>query len=358
MARTDRKNKNTETLRLLYQEQLFPPGASASVFGSGSPVDTLDRVADFEIGATHQRISTLGQGDGTSLEKQTETNLADAAYRNVHILDDYNITDVASGADPGRAGFMKLSGLVTRRTIQHVFVYDDDRLSRAPRHLLLFMPRRPDPCRCYDASRHLVSGTNGKVDSATNLHFSRTEEAAGLAHPAALGGAITMHDVHCHQPHRIKSSDSAAPTEVPRRLATSGSHRCRAFESRPETAHPFGGGLGLFRFPITPHASAEGGMPMANKNQGRHGPQKKLEPHRFEPRNAAPDRTEEFPEPVVSDDTASEMTLADIAEVADKSLVMDTGWYDSKGWNVRVVVLGGAPARHRRTWFQGRMGGK
>ena len=110
------------------------------------------------VGATYQRLSTPGQEDGTSLEKQSEVNLANAARRHVRIPDEYNITDIASGADPGRAGLVKLSRLVEGRFVQHVFVHDADRLARDPWHLVGFVRL----CKENDVLLHFADGEVGQ----------------------------------------------------------------------------------------------------------------------------------------------------------------------------------------------------
>ena len=123
MAKKTLKNSETEKLSLQYlEEAVGPPGGW-----------------DGPVGATYQRLSTPGQEEGTSLEKQCEVNLFNADKKGVRIPDDYNITDIASGADPGRLGYLKLCGLVKARAIQHVFVHDPDRLARDPWYLLGFL---------------------------------------------------------------------------------------------------------------------------------------------------------------------------------------------------------------------------
>ena len=107
---------------------------------------------------------------------------------------------------------------------------------------------------------------------------------------------------------------------------------------------------------------------MGKRKEGRERPEKRAEPREIDPSDAAPDQAEEFPRMVVSDDTASapsdgipgtvpsgESVSSEPTENTAGDVVMDTGWYDHRGWNVRVVVLGGAPNRHRRRWFQGRV---
>ena len=121
-------------------------------------------------------------------------------------------------------------------------------------------------------------------------------------------------------------------------------------------------------YPIPTDAGGEGGMPMGKREEGRENPEKRAEPREIEPSDAAPDQAEEFPRMVVFDDTASAPSdgiagtvlsgKADASEPLENTaddVVMDTGWYDHRGWNVRVVVLGGVPNRNRRRWFQRRL---
>ena len=113
---------------------LYLVGESA---GSEAPLDA--GVTESPIGAAYQRVSTDGHEFGTSLANQTERNIASAASEGVHIPDEYNITDIGSGADPGRLGFQQLCSLVQARRVQHVFVWDADRLARDPLLLLTFV---------------------------------------------------------------------------------------------------------------------------------------------------------------------------------------------------------------------------
>ena len=143
-----------------------PAPSEGDLFGLGDSFGepTLPVDGDLEIGAAYQRISTPGQEDGTSLEKQSEINLANAARMKVHIPEEYNITEIASGADPGRPGFLKMSRLVSSRLIKNVFVHDADRLARDPWHLLTFVRL----CKENNVRIHFADGEVGRsiIDEA------------------------------------------------------------------------------------------------------------------------------------------------------------------------------------------------
>ena len=134
---------------------IFPPagfgGGPASLYaddsGSGPGLP--------EIGAAYIRVSTPGQEEGTSLGKQREGVLDDAARCGVSIPPEYLIEETWSGADFGRLGMQVLSSLVERRLVQHVFLYDTDRLARDPFNLLQFLRL----CKENGVLVHFADGT-------------------------------------------------------------------------------------------------------------------------------------------------------------------------------------------------------
>ncbi len=182
-----------------------------------------------------------------------------------------------------------------------------------------------------------------------------------------MGGPDRRAVVVGHQPQFVKQSDGAAgagrvccPVPVGcivRRLCKSWRliHRLVVVPS-------------LVCYPVALDADGDGGMPMGKRKEGRERLGKQAEPREIGPSDAAPDQAEEFPRMVVFDDTASvpwdgipggvlsgEADSSEPSENTAGDVVMDTGWYDHRGWNVRVVVLGGPPNRNRRRWFQGRL---
>ena len=108
-----------------------------------------------EAGVSYQRVSTPGQEDGTSLETQVEGNFRMAASLGVRIAPEHSITEVWSGADPSRPGIEKVRRLVGDGLVQHVFVYDTDRLARDPWHTVEFIRY----CKDRGVALHFADGT-------------------------------------------------------------------------------------------------------------------------------------------------------------------------------------------------------
>lgn len=108
-----------------------------------------------EFGATHERVSTPDQEDGTSLGFQREKNLANARAHGVTVKPEHRISEVWSAADPDRPGMRKLWDLVEREEIQHVFAYDPDRLYRDPWHGVRFVRH----CKDHRVVLHFADGT-------------------------------------------------------------------------------------------------------------------------------------------------------------------------------------------------------
>ena len=97
-----RKNKKNETLDCQHEEQptsSTDPGQVAEPPVSDGPLASI--AGDGPIGATNQRVSTLVQEGGRVLATQVESNLVKAVAEGVHTPDEYNITAIAVGADPG-----------------------------------------------------------------------------------------------------------------------------------------------------------------------------------------------------------------------------------------------------------------
>ena len=133
----------------------FPPARSGGGPASLYTHDSGSGHGPPEIGAAYIRVSTPGQEDGTSLAKQREAVLSDAARWRVSIPPAYLIEETWSGADFGRLGMQVLSSLVERRLVQHVFLYDTDRLARDPLHLLQFLRL----CKENGVLVHFADGT-------------------------------------------------------------------------------------------------------------------------------------------------------------------------------------------------------
>ena len=107
-------------------------------------------------GVSYCRVSTPGQEEGTSLDTQLEGNLSLAASLGVPVAPDHIITEVWSAADPYRPGFVKVRRLVGDGVVQHVFVYDTDRLGRDPWHIVEFIRY----CKERGVALHFADGTN------------------------------------------------------------------------------------------------------------------------------------------------------------------------------------------------------
>ena len=108
-----------------------------------------------EFGVSYTRISTPGQEDGTSLETQIESNGRTAASVGVTVLPEHVITEVWSGADPGRPGIGAVRRFISSGVVQHVFVSTTDRLARDPWHVVEFIRF----CKDHRATLHFADGT-------------------------------------------------------------------------------------------------------------------------------------------------------------------------------------------------------
>ena len=160
MAKRIRQTTDKEMLEVNYQEE--PVGQPADPREGVSDAFEMDAAFSSDrrlLGAAYQRLSTSGQEAGSSLDKQSENSLAKAAAKGVHIPADYNITDIESGADPGRAGMRKLRRLVRLELIGHVFANDSDRLARDPWDTLKFVRL----CKEHDVFIHLADGDVGRT---------------------------------------------------------------------------------------------------------------------------------------------------------------------------------------------------
>ena len=104
---------------------------------------------------------------------------------------------------------------------------------------------------------------------------------------------------------------------------------------------------------------------MIEQKTGRVRPVRKTEPREIGPYAATPDQAEVKPEPVVFNDTGIDLERQIAADSLDATpdsgsgpggnggnVLTETGWYDHEGWEVQVIVLGGAPCPYRRRWFQ------
>lgn len=89
---------------------------------------------------------------------------------------------------------------------------------------------------------------------------------------------------------------------------------------------------------------------MDRKRSGRKRPGEKIEPRVINPSTAAPDLAERELESVIRDVNAEAFGMSSVDVHGD--VVLDTGWYVDDGVEARVVVLGGAPDPHRRTWLE------
>ena len=115
-----------------------------------------DRDSDAtEQGLSYQRVSTPGQEDGTSLFLQRQANLAGAAILNVMVQPHRIIDEVWSGADPERPGYQTAWNMIVNGEVQHVFIYDTDRLARDPWHVLQFIRH----CKDHGVILHFADGT-------------------------------------------------------------------------------------------------------------------------------------------------------------------------------------------------------
>ena len=121
----------------------------------GEESGAADRSVAKEYGATHERVSTPDQEDGTSLTFQREKNLANADAHGVTVKPEHRISEVWSAADPDRPGMLKLWDLVERREIQHIFAYEPDRLYRDPWHGVRFVRH----CKDHGVILHFADGT-------------------------------------------------------------------------------------------------------------------------------------------------------------------------------------------------------
>ena len=134
---------------------IFPPCGSRRDPASPAANDSGFGLGHAEIGAAYIRVSTVGQKDGTSLAKQREAVLESAARCSVRIPPEYLIEETWTGADIGRMGMQLLSSIVERRLVQHVFLFDTDRLARDPLHLLQFLRL----CKDNGVLVHFADGT-------------------------------------------------------------------------------------------------------------------------------------------------------------------------------------------------------
>ena len=133
----------------------FPPAGSGGGPASSAADDSGPGPDHREIGAAYIRVSTPGQEYGTSLEKQREAVLETASRCGVFIPPEYLIEETWSGADFGRLGMQRLSSLVERCLVKHIFLFDTDRLARDPLHLLQFLRL----CKENGVLVHFADGT-------------------------------------------------------------------------------------------------------------------------------------------------------------------------------------------------------
>ena len=182
-----------------------------------------------------------------------------------------------------------------------------------------------------------------------------------------MGGADRRAVVAGHQPQFVKQSGDAAGAGrvcCPVPVVGIVGRLCKSWR----LVHRLAVVPSFVCYLVTLDADGGGDMHMGKRKEGRERPEKRAEPREIEPSDAAPDQAEEFPRMVVVDDTALAPSdgipgevrsgRADVSEPPENTagdVVMDTGWYDHRGWNVRVKVIGGPPNRNRRRWFQGRL---
>ena len=135
--------------------------AGAAITGSGgAPL----------VGATYERVSTTQQGqDGTSLDTQHAANLAKAAVVGCQVPAQFELSDVASGADPNRPGFVQLQELVARRMVGAVFVYSADRLARDTLTVLQFIRL----CKEGGVALYFADGSSVETAEDEALQFLR-----------------------------------------------------------------------------------------------------------------------------------------------------------------------------------------
>ena len=141
---------NGNKLHLVYEE---PSVDQSAGFGLVYPKSGVAQPEEF--GVSYNRISTPGQEDGTSLETQIESNARTAASVGVTVLPEHVITEVWSGADPGRPGVGAVRRLFSSGVVQHVFVSTTDRLARDPWHVVEFIRF----CKDHRATLHFADGT-------------------------------------------------------------------------------------------------------------------------------------------------------------------------------------------------------
>ena len=112
------------------------------------------------------RVSTVRQGDeGTSLTTQEQRARALAAKRDFTVLPEHVIFEQGSGADPLRAGFLKLQNAVKMRLVDAVIVFSHDRLARDPLDLLNFARM----CSEHEVELIFVHGPSGTQTDVDEL---------------------------------------------------------------------------------------------------------------------------------------------------------------------------------------------
>ena len=90
------------------------------------------------------RVSTTQQEDGTSIATQMERCRGNAVGMGYAVKDEFVWPDTRSGDDPESAALDSMLKAVRQRQVDAVFVYNSDRLSRDPLHLLMLVQEFQD----------------------------------------------------------------------------------------------------------------------------------------------------------------------------------------------------------------------
>lgn len=96
------------------------------------------------IAGRYARISSIQQGDGTSVDTQLERCRAKAERMGYTVKNEFVWPDIRSGEDPESAVLNNMLGAVRQKLVDAVFVYTSDRLSRDPLQLLVLVQEFQD----------------------------------------------------------------------------------------------------------------------------------------------------------------------------------------------------------------------
>ena len=101
------------------------------------------------------RVSTSQQGDGTSLETQEELCRAMAKQMGYDVHEEFVLRETWTGADLERPMLDRMRRAAREKLVDAEFVYNSDRLSRDPLHLLMLVQEFQDA----GVSLHFVEGS-------------------------------------------------------------------------------------------------------------------------------------------------------------------------------------------------------